>query len=371
MQINKENISYDIMLLMCLTAELHPLLKKEGLDVHHGIVLIMETKSDLDRMIDLLIESGAILCRSFKRPTENIQNTEFAVHNYVKYDKEEAVLEFLESGFFLPMVVTCGFVPDFLKTASNVLVVDEFDIKDVQAHQLLEDIDGFKTYVREYPPGIVRKLHSFKTSDEFLQQDHRTLLHTTFLSIIDIFEDFYRCSHSESEWEKMKIRLKDSVKHFCDISEDYAEGWDILDAIRSSTYAYIDEHPEILIDQIDKIEGELLEATEKGNAILYDAKFYYFPEKVLRTACSPLLETISFLDIKAQLKEGGILYCNSTNTRNYTVKKLLTNAYGKVFRVRFLKLKKIFFVTPDCLGLEERREANICLSEILTEDPVQ
>lgn len=371
MQINKENISYDIMLLMCLTAELHSLLKKEGLAIRHGLVILLEKKEEGDKVSDLLIESGATLCNSFKKSIKNIQNTGLAIHNYTKYDKEDALIDFLEAEDFLSVILTYGVVPEFLMTVSNVLVIDGFNIEDVQAHQLLEDIDEFKTYVREYPPGIARKLHSFKTSEEFLQQDHRTLLHTTFLSIIDIFEDFYRCLHSESEWEEMKLRLKDSANHICKISEDYADGWDIFDAIRNSTYTYIDEHPEILIDQIDKIEGGFLEAVEKGSAILYDAKFYYFPEKVLRTACSPLLESISFLDIKAQLKEGGILYCNSTNTRNYTVKKLLTNAYGKIFRVRVLKLKKIFFVTPDCLGLEERRETNICLSEILTEDPVQ
>lgn len=99
---------------------------------------------------------------------------------------------------------------------------------------------------------------------------------------------------------------------------------------------------------------------------MFDEEFYYIPEKILRKACESFRDSVSILSVKRALFDSGFLCCNDAKEGNYTVKKLLTNAYGCSFRPRFLKIKKEFFISGGSLGLEERRKK--CTLEISAEN---
>lgn len=361
----------DILFLICAMSEIRPILQTDGLELHHGIVMLVEDQTDSDILIDFFFKTGAIICKTFAKSIKNIANNKSAIHTYFLYDKEEKLIEFLESESFLPIVIICGAIPDFLKNGTNILPMEKGSLKNLRSHQMVKNLESFKVYARGNPHEIQKSLHFFKTSKIFFKNEMQTPLYLPLMAITDTLGDFYRCSHNESETEQLKIRLRNSVTHFCNLSENYKDDWDILETIKKSIFAYIDDSPQILIDEIDKIEGPLSEAIESDSAILYDAKYYYFPEKILRKACEPLLQTLSFPDIKLELKNSGFLCCNSTATRNFTVKKLITNAYGRTFRVRFLKLLKDFFISEHSLGLEERRTDASCSLEILTKTTAQ
>lgn len=371
MSIGAGTSAKDILFLICAMSEIRPILQTDGLVPHHGIVMLMEDQTDTDILTDFLFKTGASICKTFNKPSKKIANNEIGIHTYSLYDKEEKTMEFLEMESFLPIVITCGAIPDFLKNGSNIFPVEKGTLKNLRSHQMVKILDSFKAYARGNPHEIQKSLHFFKTSEIFFKHEMQMPLYLPLMAITDTFGDFYRCSHNESETEQMKIRFRNSVIHFCNLSENYKDDWDILETIKKSILAYVDDSPQILIDEIDKIEGALSEAIESDSAILYDTKYYYFPEKILRRACEPLLQTLSFPDIKLELKNSGFLYCNSTKTRNFTIKKLLTNAYGHTFRVRFLKIKKDFFISEYSLGLEERRTDAPCSLELLTKSIAQ
>lgn len=371
MQIGTESSVHDILFLICAMSEIRPILQKAGLAPRHGLAIFLEDQADADFLTGSFLEAGATICKSFSKPVKNICNNGLGIHTFFRYDKEDKIMDFLEAEDFLPIVITHGAIPDLLKNGPAILPFRKKDIEDLQTYKILDDIETFKKYTRKNPSEIAKKLYLFKTSEVFLQYKGQDPLYLSLMAVTDIWGELYRYTHNEPETEQMKDHLRDRIKHFCSLSEDYKDGWDILDVVRDSIFAYVDSEPWILIDEINKIQGPLLEAVETNSAILYDAEYYYFPEKILRKACEPLLQALSFPEIKLELKNGGFLYCNSTTTRNYTVKKLLTNAYGYTFRVRFYKLLKNFFVSLDSLALEERRNDPPCLSEISTENAAQ
>lgn len=366
--LGNDSYTEDILFLLCAMSEVRPILQKGGVVPRHGLVIFLEDRNDSDLLARFFLEAGATICKSFDKPTKKILNNGLGIHTFFRYDKEAKVIDFLESEDFLPVVITYGAVPDFLKNGPDILPFRKDEIKDLQTHKILTEIAIFKRYARENPHEIAKNLYFFRTSKAFLQYNGQSSLFLSLLALTEIFGDLYRYSHNEIETEQIKKHLWDCSKYFCDLSENYSGDWDILDAVRDLIFSYVDDDPQILVDKINKIEGPLLEALENGSAILYDAQYYFFPEKILRKACEPLLQTLSFTEIKLELKNSGFLHCNATTTRNFTVKKLLTNAYGHTFRVRFLKLKRDFFISPDSLGLEERRNAQSCSSAILTDN---
>lgn len=364
MQIETENCTEDFLFLTCAMSEIRPILDKDDLTPHHGLIIFLENQKDADFLTEFFLEAEAVQCKTFSKPLKKLWNNGLGFHLYSLYDKEEKIFDFLESENFFSIVIVHGIMPDFLKRFPNIIPLGSEDLGTLQKPKILEKLKNFKMYARKNPSDIQKSLHFFKTSEVFLEQNGRASFYLSMMGVVDIFCNFFRYSHTEYETEQEKIRLRNSVEYFCNFAENYGDAWDILDTIRNFVYTYLDENQQIAIGEINKLEGALLEAVEEESAILYDANYYYFPEKILRQACSPLFHTLSFPEIKQELKNHEILHCNSTTTQNFTTKKLLTNAYGRAFRVRFLKILKEFFVSPNSLGLEERREKN-CLSEIL------
>ena len=67
----------------------------------------------------------------------------------------------------------------------------------------------------------------------------------------------------------------------------------------------------------------------------------------------------------------GYLICNDLNERNFTVKKVVNAVDGSKSRIRVLRIKREFFERFDSPGLEERRELNACMSEVIVERLVE
>lgn len=133
---------------------------------------------------------------------------------------------------------------------------------------------------------------------------------------------------------------------------------EISDAVWETFVGYPDRHTEVSVCGKDGLEGRPRVQFENGKCILYDEQFYYLPDELMRDICRALTRYTGYIFIKDALYRDGILLCNSNMHRNYTVKKVFYDAFGRMFRKRVLILKKELFVPWGSPTPEERRNGN-------------
>lgn len=166
----------------------------------------------------------------------------------------------------------------------------------------------------------------------------------------------FRETHCEEETEKRRDLLRNAIKVAIAKSEKYAMDIEILDAVRRVMNEFLVTHTEIAIGYVEEVENELSIAVSNENAVLFDEEWIYIPNEIAKMACQSLQSIISFSCIKEEMRKQGVLYCNATRNTNYTVKKVIVNAYGVSMRLHFLKIKKVYFENDD-LSFWERRSS--------------
>lgn len=354
-----------ILLLTGIMAEVRPLLQDERLDFEKGLILFCEDNTICSKVWRFFKDAGNELCKSLRRSEWKIPNNKIGIHIYNQYDKEMEAFEFFQNDLFTPIIVVCGMIPECLKRNTNLIVFE--NVMNMQQSETLQVLRDFCEYVHANPTLLQRQLRLCKSSD-FFQQSHENPLYISMETAAEIFCCYYRESHDEVRTRQQRLFFHHAIIHHLELAECYTEDLESVDLIRKVIENYIDGNSVVQIGKVSEIDGELTKAVEREAAILYDEKFYYIPEKILRYACEPFQNVASVLSVKRALLESGFLCCNDGREGNFTVKKLLTNVYGHSFRLRFLKIRKEFFLSDNSLGLEERRQK--CTSEILMENHV-
>lgn len=357
-----ENSDDAIMVLISVMAEIRPLLQDEGLDFEQGFVLFAEDGVVCRQIQRFFKGAGTEQCKTVGRSGWKIPNNQIGIHQYNLYDKEKDIFEFLYSENFTPIVLSNGMIPDFLKARFNLLI---FEQGIMHPSLLLHAFQEFCNNIHENPDLLQRQIRLCRTSI-FFKEDCEKPLYLSLESAAEVFCDFYRESHDESETRQMRWFFHRAIVHHLELAECYAEDLETTDLIKKALENYIDENSWVQIGSVEEIDGELTKAVERDEAILFDGDFYYLPEKIVRSACRSFRNVASILSVKRALLESGFLHCNNAKEGNFTVKKLLTNVFGYTFRPRFLKISKKFFQSSDSLGLEERRKK--CTLEISTEN---
>lgn len=75
-------------------------------------------------------------------------------------------------------------------------------------------------------------------------------------------------------------------------------------------------------------------------AAFFDDDFYYFPVNVVEEICQKIAPGESQLYVKSQLAEAGLLVCEGQLTKHYTKMTGIITVYGKVFRIRRVKIRR-------------------------------
>lgn len=345
--------SRDLLMLLNVMAEIRPFLRDERLALRNGLIMFAEDRKDYINIENKLLDMGGIMCKKIGKISLKVPNHLTAIHEYSRFDKPDAILQFLAEGDFLPMILTCGVIPDYLD--NHIVIIPIFEIANTQEQKNIQELQDFREYAHRNPEILQRELRLFMTSEVYIQNESGSPLSIVLEATVAVFCSIYRNSHTEQETEKRRAQLRTVLAYYVNLTEEYGGEYDVLDAIKKIVENDLDANPQILISRCDEIEGEIVKAVENSEVILFDEDWYYFPEKVMRRACKTLLEMMSFLHIKRELYESGFLYCNNVKSGNYTVKKVLTNSFGYTFRVRFLKIRREFFVPLGGLGLEERK----------------
>lgn len=346
----------EIFLLINITAEIHPLLKKAGIGLREGLVIFAENSDIYYKILQYLKNTGAEFCKNMGKLNSDVPNNKLAIHPHHRYDREEAIIKFLDSDGFMPTIIVHSILPVSLSGSENLIVVE--GSVGFQSESL-KKLRSFVDYIHKNPKLLKKYIKFYLTSELYLQSVSKIRLQIAMEASAEVFCCYLREVYDETQSSQTRTFLQRAIRD-CMARADCCGGeWDVLCATKRAIESYLDANPQILIGSIDAVEGNLEKAVEKSEAILYDGEFYYFPECVLRRACEMIRDIVSFAIVKRELAENGVLYTNQIEGGNYTVKKTIFNSYGFKFRARFLKIYGEFFDEDGDLGLWERRNS-IC-----------
>lgn len=139
------------------------------------------------------------------------------------------------------------------------------------------------------------------------------------------------------EAENYKKNMCKAVKNM----EAYGEECDVYDAVRLCIRDSLIKE-KYLVKNVKDVQ------VYDSDNILYDEYYYYIPDKMLKHMCKRILGCVTFLQLKKEMGNIGMIECGK-GTKNYTVKKLLPLS-GE--RKRFIKILKECLVYENGLGLE-------------------
>lgn len=348
-----------------LAAELGPLLDDVGLGGKKGVVIFVEQSADIGVVMKCFVDMGAVICKNLPS-SQCVQNNKIGLHLFQLYDKEKDDLKFLSEDDFSPVVLVHSILPDHLRSEESVLVVNE-SVK--LATGMVEKFKEFQRYIHKNPRFAQNSLRLFVSSKNYLKYQQQGWLSLRLKASAEVYTKYYRETHNEDETESLEKQFDNIIELLMEYSGRYCGEWDNSDAVRDIVSDFLGKNQKIKIGNLAEIEGKLAEANQRGEAILWDEQFYYFPEHVLKLACKPMLDVVSFLDIKRELRMKGYLRCQNIAEGNFTVKKTVTNAFGYKTRQRFLIIRKDFFDSDGELTLAERSEMP-CALELSVENLV-
>lgn len=363
----KVGASADALFLVDIMAEIRPLLEDAGLIQPGGLIIFSENIGAIDEIKHFFRRTGAVQCKKLAVPEGTIPNNKIAFHIHQKFDKEVDELKFLAEGGFTPVILVHSFIPEHLRDSCRLIVLErklEFLDVDIQLGK------SFKNFVHKKPEFLEKNIELFKSSEFYLQHKWDEEMDMALEASANAFCGFYRLEHTEEESEGLHTYFRGLVEALLEWEEHFSGEWDILDAVRNVIENYLEENAEVKMGSKDAVEGDLAEANQNSQAILWDDAFYYFPEKLFRYACGSLLEMVSFPEIKREMAEQGFLRCHKIADGNFTIKKTIVNVYGHRVRQRFIVIERGFFDLEGELTLAERRDVS-CTLELSMENPAE
>ena len=130
--------------------------------------------------------------------------------------------------------------------------------------------------------------------------------------------------------------------------EDFRGSTDVRGVIKGLVFSYINNSPDMQVRDI--AEGLIKES----NIVYYDETSYYFPEDLLKEICKPIAETTSFLLMKREMADAGMLETNQIEKGGFTVKKAIWDSENEhMIRLRFLKIVKNELRSEEGLAIED------------------
>lgn len=273
--------------------------------------------------------------------------------NLKKGMNQDSVMDFLSEEDFLPIVISGGFLPQYLRESHYIFRIGKEEMQSISNKNTIENLNKFRLFIINNVPEVCTTISSLESSIEVTEYDgpeDMKNIFTILVGIGKIYALYLRRMESECEVvDFYNSYIRESRERIEKIS-DFADGNEIPEMLSALIFEYVSDHKEVLIVDEKNINGRSYKALQEKEAIVYDETFYLFPPRLLMDICKPLLQTMSEPELKRRLKEEEILYCNSAD---YTVKKCLVNVFGVSERIRFLWIYKEMLFFPDNLRLED------------------
>lgn len=358
--------SYNILRILGVYASICYILRINQMDFDKGLVLLIEESEQIPAFTKVLIEElGAITIKNIHSKKIMAPNNKVIVHVFHKYDSREAISRFLEEDKFFPVLVVGGVIPEGIEEAAYIITGEHTLITGfLSGHCIQEELRSFENFVENNFPIIQNEISKLKTSEQFINSVHSfSPFWVGLMAAESIYKVYFRSFHSEYDTHIEDTQICQAINTYTIKDREIREKEDVVDAVKKVVFDYLMDGSDLIIGNLNKIEGDLVPRLKMGTAIIYDTDFYFVPELIFKSACSSLLQSVSFTEIKRQLKYNGYLVCNNTDTTNFTVKKVIVTSYGERIRDRYLKIRKEFFQTYEGLELKDMRRKDLCTSE--------
>lgn len=319
------------------------LLQKEGIEIEQGVILVAEDEGVI-RKFRRAYERWEDV-RFIRFPKEGNFNFEVVVYQYKKTDRQEAVLQFLQREKGLPVLLVQGTVPEFLREDSYI-----FPLKDRDIHEGEEKAyNEFKDYLIKQRELIQKAIGgwSYKRDKKADMGNLQNLY--TFMLVVENSWRLYQELQGEFSglYDSRYREGLETIRQNLSEMERFRADYEISEAVKTSIFRYIERYP------VCFIEGR--ECTnELKDIVVYDDEFYYIQEPLLKKMCSKLLGAVSFLQIKREMCQEGMIAAHNAKNGNYTVNRVCVDRMaGTTKRVRFIKIPKQFLISAEGLYLEE------------------
>lgn len=314
-----------------------------------GFVLVVDDDSQIRVLERILVEKmEAKRVKHWNSRTDLPKNYELGVHTYQKYDKEEDILDFLETDIFFPIVIVSGVVPEFLFLRSYIFRCNANE-------KILKDFHSLycrmKNCIKDNIEPMVYELsniNSSKNMANFEVEEKNMQCFRALLASGKIWGILFREENNEKATEEWMSRFCEYAVSALEAMDDLCGLCNIAEVVRQQVLQYVLNNPVEMCERVH-YEGDCA-----GDMILVDEDFYYFPESLFKKICAAFEKSVSFLQIKNELYEEKILICNRCKNSNFTVKVGFYDKENEKFvRKRFLKFKKAELYADDGLSLED------------------
>ena len=307
-------------------------LELRGYRLEKGFILIFEDDAAAAKAQEIFLQIWHARKATTKQEREELCNFEIGLRRYGRYDSAKEIETFLQEKSFLPVVLVGGVLPEELVETGYAFYIERMleDIRDVteefkKLDQLTDNVN-----VLNY---IIQNAEKSVLMDKYERNDRYAWCMKAFVVTAELWGSILQEELSEMEVRDLKDEYCETLFDRLDQMEDLYDVTDVEEVVKYFIMRYLDRHPKIKFINVT-------EATcEENNSVLYDDDTIYFSEEMLKEACEPVKESISFLQLKKEMEASGMIICNATKKHNYTVKKsILDRKNGKSIRIRYVKI---------------------------------
>lgn len=283
----------------------------------------------------------------------DLYNFQCGFLHFRKGIKEEQAITFLENDKFLPVILVGGLLPECLRTNKYIFRLKSEDVAEVCKKEFGVKISRFYSYITDNVKDVCEVLEKIGESAELLEHDgseDEKKTFAIFLAVGKIYCKYLQKNFSEQQADEFLQNYIQETRRELRKIKEFSCGEELEERISDLIWGFLERNPQILLCDAEAIDEQVYEALKSGTAILYNDHYYFLPPHLFMEICEPLLQTASEPEVKRNLKEVGILHCNSAD---YSVKKDIVNVFGAKERIRMFWLCKEMLEFPDNLRLED------------------
>lgn len=348
----------DEVFIVSLFAHLRIPLKEAGVNVADGAILFIPDKDKKESAVRAFELYGGVRGEIHGNKIPAFPNYKVGLVAYQPFYKEEAIRNYISCDKYFPVMLVCGIVPEKLLFCHNIITLEKVDNDFEKAKKRAVLFRKVTNYLHDNGQITINFFQKYIEKWEKINVENEFYRALYFSSLA---YSFWLANNMEEQdsWKKIQEHMEVISQKMLFTLDFGNDGASILLMVKRAILKYVDENSGVLIGNTEKVEGDLMTCMNNGMAILYDDSFYYIGDPMFRKIIEAYQQVISYLSVKQELHQAGILCCDDVEG-NYTTKMTITNVYGIVERVRFLKLRRERIDDEGELTLAERRYKNVC-----------
>lgn len=339
--------------LLKVAALIYPLLNEVGIKILQPLALVVDNDMQLNQVYDELAgfskEIPVPLSLGRKELQKRYENNEFETFRtkYTGGRKCEENMSFLISLCHLEHAERCitligfcgGIEPRSLENMEGVIYLEEFS--EVQANGESKQVEFTKSVIEfvETNQGVIfYRIRERLMEACQIEANEQKAVHKLFRCAECVIE-FMAEETITSQDERIKMN------YFCEYAmQDILNNLDCLyvqDGIWKQKFIEVLHKSVLQIPRIINRERiDSCDLDEVGKLPMYDEKYYYLPETLLKEICQTWLTWINFSRLRILLANEGIILTEGKSRKYYTLKTPVITVYGAVKYVRMVKIPR-------------------------------